>query len=222
MTRKTPKIGRPPAGEIEERKRTILEMATRLFIENGFEKTTVAAIGKAAGVTKRTIYEHIGDKETLFHEVCMQSVPKALELHFELRPKGKTTREALKSLAKVLLSYSLAQDTIALTRLLMAERLRFPDLVRESALAMRILFQKLIEDALQEMIELDLLPECETHKAADYFYDIVVGNVQLQMLFDVARTPPDEAETQERIEVLLHGLSGLESTAPRSGQTSST
>lgn len=208
MSKRTAKIGRPPAGEIEERKRTILEMATKLFIAQGFEMTTVADIAAAAGVTKRTIYDHIGDKKTLFHAVCMECIPRMFELRFDHWRSGRTTREALKELGQLLWDYTLAPETVALTRMLMVERLRFPELVQESTTAMSVLCRKLIQEALNEMIELDLLPPLDTYSTVDRFYDLVVGSIQLQMAFDVIAEMPPETELDDRIDVFLHGVLG--------------
>lgn len=63
----------------------ILAVATELFIANGFEKTTVEVVGKAVGVIKRTIYDHIGDKDTLFHAVCIERLVSSENLIQEVR-----------------------------------------------------------------------------------------------------------------------------------------
>ena len=204
MSRNAPKLGRPPAGEIEQRKRTILAKATELFIANGFEKTTVGAIGKAAGVTKRTIYDHIGDKDTLFRAVCMEQLPQTLQAQFELELEGKSTRQALKDMAGLLVDYSLSAETIALTQMLMVERMRFPDLLREAATEMRELYSDLIRTAFDEMAGMGLLPPSDNERIAHYFYDIVIGGNQLQMLFDVKSEPPGDAEIDERVNIFLY------------------
>jgi len=210
MNKPVAKIGRPPAGEIEKRKQTILAVATKLFVARGYDKTTLAEIGKGAGVTKRTIYDHIGDKDTLFRTICMESLPQGLELHFEPRSSGLTARESLKSLAKLILDYSLSDDNIAITRMLIVERQRFPDLVRQAVLTMRELYRQLIENALEDMTNLGLLkPSGKIEKIAYCFYDIIVGGVHTQMLFDIVKEPPSEEEIDQRINLFLFGYQAL-------------
>lgn len=46
-------------------KEALLQNALRLFTEEGYENTGVAAIVEAAGVTKPTLYHHFGNKEGL-------------------------------------------------------------------------------------------------------------------------------------------------------------
>jgi len=55
--------GRPRS---EEKRRRILEAATRLFTEQGYEGTSVDDIAAAAGVSKQTVYTHYESKENLF------------------------------------------------------------------------------------------------------------------------------------------------------------
>lgn len=216
MNGKATKIGRPPTGEIELRKRKILEVAAELFIAGGYEKTTLDAIAKAASVTKRTIYENIGDKEALFRAVCTERLPQALKTQFDLNLKGKSTRENLLGLARIVLNYSLSDNTVALARMLMVERIRFPDLVGQAAGAMRALYNELIKTVLDEMVEMGELPPSNTSNTADYFYDVVVGNAQMQMLFGIKKKKPGNAEIDERIDIFLYGYLNPKKAGKRS------
>lgn len=55
--------GRPPS---KKKRQLILDAATRLFTEQGYEGTSVEDIAIAAGVSKQTVYSHFGSKENLF------------------------------------------------------------------------------------------------------------------------------------------------------------
>lgn len=46
----------------------ILEAATQLFLDRGFDATTVAQIAEAAGVSRATVFWHFNDKKSLFRE----------------------------------------------------------------------------------------------------------------------------------------------------------
>ena len=45
----------------------------RLFLRDGYERTSVDAIAAEAGVSKRTIYNRYGDKENLFLSVLKEA-----------------------------------------------------------------------------------------------------------------------------------------------------
>ncbi|MFE6777662.1 TetR/AcrR family transcriptional regulator [Streptomyces sp. NPDC057702] len=49
--------------------RRLLEAATRLFAERGYDRTSVQEIVAAAGVTKGALYHYFGSKDDLLHEV---------------------------------------------------------------------------------------------------------------------------------------------------------
>src|SRR5262245_44606447 len=47
----------------------LLEAATRLFAEKGFESTSVQEVVEAAGVTKGAMYHYFGSKDDLLYEI---------------------------------------------------------------------------------------------------------------------------------------------------------
>ena len=57
----------------------ILTAARALFLEDGFDRTTVDAISARAGVSKRTVYDYFGDKQTLLIGVLTEGGQVLLE-----------------------------------------------------------------------------------------------------------------------------------------------
>lgn len=58
------------AGARAQAKRAVIARAALdLFVRDGYERTSVDAIAAEAGVSKRTVYNHYGDKERLFISV---------------------------------------------------------------------------------------------------------------------------------------------------------
>ncbi len=53
----------------DELRRHLLWQAKTVFLDAGFEGTSMDAVARAAGTTKRTLYAHFGSKEGLFLEV---------------------------------------------------------------------------------------------------------------------------------------------------------
>lgn len=62
----TPPTARMPRAQ---RRSQLLELATRVFTEKGFQSTSMDDIAAAAGVTKPVLYQHFDSKETLYLEV---------------------------------------------------------------------------------------------------------------------------------------------------------
>ncbi|MFD0773202.1 TetR/AcrR family transcriptional regulator [Streptomonospora algeriensis] len=53
----------------ESKRAAILDAAETLFVSEGYELTSVDAVAARAGVSKRTVYDHFGDKRSLFQSV---------------------------------------------------------------------------------------------------------------------------------------------------------
>ena len=49
-----------------QRREQLMEVATRLFADRGYDSTTTAAIADAAGVTEPILYRHFKSKQDLF------------------------------------------------------------------------------------------------------------------------------------------------------------
>src|SRR5262245_28968785 len=52
----------------------LLDTALDLFLEQGFERTSIDAITSAAGMAKRTVYLRYGDKESLFRAALERAI----------------------------------------------------------------------------------------------------------------------------------------------------
>ncbi len=62
-----------------ETRQQIIDAAYTLFYQNGFMRTGVDAIANAAGITKRTLYQHFGSKDELIGVVLEHQHQMALE-----------------------------------------------------------------------------------------------------------------------------------------------
>lgn len=55
--------------DTHEKRQAILEGAVKVFIENGYDVSSMDKIAEVAGVSKRTVYNHFQSKESLFQAV---------------------------------------------------------------------------------------------------------------------------------------------------------
>src|SRR6202047_1798597 len=122
--------GRPSCADALRLRQRILEVATELFLAEGYGSTTIEAVAARAGISKRTFYHRFDDKSALFaavvHEIIEQIRPPAGVPLIE----GATLRDVLRRLAGMIVRAALSPQAIALHRLVMAESARFPELVR--------------------------------------------------------------------------------------------
>ena len=178
----------------------ILEAARELFLSDGFERTSVDAIAARAGVSKRTVYDYFGDKQTLLRQVVidagstlMVSVQGAID-----EKLGDVTdlKAALVAFAASVVGTTMdSPDYAALTRLVSAEATQLPDLIAsfgeepEDALARR--FAELHEDGL--------LVAPDPRLAADHFVALTFQLTTPGSSLGKS-SPRDAVQTRRRIE----------------------
>lgn len=76
----------------------ILEAAMRLFLEAGFEKTTMSLVAEEAGVSRATVFWHFSDKKSLFREAFNRLIApfrRSLERDFDTLPPIKRLQEQI-------------------------------------------------------------------------------------------------------------------------------
>lgn len=119
-----------PSRLTDRKRQAILKAAAEQFRACGFEATSVDRIAAAAGVSKRTIYNHFPGKEELFAETLVQLFQNgaaALELPYR-RERG--LREQLTELLRQKMAMLADPDFIGLARVAVAEGIRAPDHAR--------------------------------------------------------------------------------------------
>jgi TetR/AcrR family transcriptional repressor of mexJK operon len=112
----------------EDRVSELLDAATEVFIEHGFEGASTNEIARRANCSKRTLYVRFPSKEKLFIAVLerrMDSIFK--QFATALPPEGPIER-TLKEYGSRLLQFALSEKQIALARVVSMESPRFPTL----------------------------------------------------------------------------------------------
>ncbi|WP_062135209.1 TetR/AcrR family transcriptional regulator [Demequina aestuarii] len=91
-------------GQSAAKHEAILEAATSLFLSDGYDRTSVDAIAARAAVSKRTVYDHFGDKASVLEAVLRRSTETLVAtvrgaIDDELRP-GRDLEVALLAFAR--------------------------------------------------------------------------------------------------------------------------
>ena len=153
--RATVRLGRPPKemeGEVEER---ILDAAHKVFLERGFEGSSIDEIAVAARSGKPTIYARIGDKRALFTAVVMRDVVgRIAQFKSDMSIDG-TIEERLVRVAIAMLQWTLESERMALLRLAIAEVNRFPEIASQVSRNAQQLSTEVAVGFLGEMVQTD-------------------------------------------------------------------
>lgn len=78
-----PTSGAQQGGGLISKRRAILSGALSEFARDGYARASIDAIASSAGVSSRTIYNHFGDKATLFEAVIQASAEQVADAHIE-------------------------------------------------------------------------------------------------------------------------------------------
>jgi AcrR family transcriptional regulator len=88
--KRKPAIGRPRARHLGPKRRRpqVLDVALRLFIDKGYESTSMDEIAGAAGVTKPVVYDCYAGKEELFNALLRREEERVLSQIAAALPAG--------------------------------------------------------------------------------------------------------------------------------------
>jgi TetR/AcrR family transcriptional repressor of mexJK operon len=199
--------GRPTALELERRKRRVMEVATQLFVERGFAATSLVDIARGAGVATRTLYQHFGDKESIFREVIY-----ARDAEAALQPPkvqaGDTLYDALLNTSTYAYTITYREQSIGLMRLMIAESNRFPEFMQSIAKTIFSHFRSNIEKMLEALANAGLIPDGDHARSAELFSDLVLGSHPIMTYTNWDAVLPSEKDVEERLEMFILGRFG--------------
>lgn len=99
-------------------RQTLLEAATTVFLQKGFDRTLMADISERAGCSKGTLYSYFTSKEELFFEVVIGSTEQECQsVVLALDTSYVSLQEALQRFGKSFLSLLYSPRFQALRRL---------------------------------------------------------------------------------------------------------
>ena len=120
--------GRPSRQESAQLSDRILDVATVLFLSDGFGATSIEGIAKRAGISKRTFYHRFTGKEMLFEAVVRRLIERWTPSFDAALLEGAPLADGLRQAAEHMLNVALTPEALALHRMVIAEARRFPKL----------------------------------------------------------------------------------------------
>lgn len=107
----------------------MLETALDMFLDKGYEQTTLEAIATALGMTKRTIYARYEDKAALFKAAVQQAIDRwAMPIEILEALDQDDLENTLLAVARMRVAHVLTPEGLRMQRALNAEAYRFPEI----------------------------------------------------------------------------------------------
>jgi len=118
--------GRPSRLQSAQLSDRILDVAEALFLGHGFGATSIEAVAKRAGISKRTFYHRFPGKEQLFEAVVRRLIERWTPPFDAGLLEARSLEDGLLRSAEYMLAVALTPQALALTRIVIAEAQRFP------------------------------------------------------------------------------------------------
>lgn len=125
--------GRPTREEADRLDEAVRDAALELFLENGYEGTTMNAIAAAAGTTKPSLYARFPTKEDVFRSVLGWAMQRTDWPTPEPEiPDYDDLAESLTAIGEAALRRALDPSMIKLQQVAIAYASRYPDIARNA------------------------------------------------------------------------------------------
>ena len=199
--------GRPTSEQTAQLTADLREAALELFLEHGYEGTSLDAIARAAGTTKVSVYARFDDKESLFVSVVQWATGRPdWPVPEPPAPDLDDLEGALRAIAETAVRRATHRDMVKLTRIAVAEATRFPDLA-EQASAAGWPRKQLVVDLLARHAATGAIEADEPEILAEHFLGLVSGMPARLASFGIVRRPAVQRRyTEVAVDLFLRGL----------------
>lgn len=193
----------------DSRRKALLRAAAEVFFEQGYAATSIDAIIKRAGGSKRNIYNEFGNKGGLFSAIVRENADRVLSPLTIEEMEGHDLRATLTAFGRHSMDVYMSPTLIGIYRIAVTEANRFPDLVKsfyeQGPARTTIRLAEVLEVARgRGEIQAD-----DCMRLAGHFVAMTRDNLHLQVVLGL-RPPPSEEEAREAVasavEVFLNGV----------------
>ncbi|MGB5920515.1 TetR/AcrR family transcriptional regulator, partial [Arcobacter sp.] len=171
----------------ETKRQTIIQAATEVFREFGFERASMSKICARAGGSKTTLYNYFSSKEELFFEVI--SISNADEFKFAHKPIDESNEienvhEQLCEFGKRYLAFLYSPKLKELRRLTISQS-GITDLGKIAYNNRILKSQNIISKYIEKAINSNKIIKTDTTIAAKHLYGLLESELIYQFLFQI-------------------------------------
>ena len=190
------------------RRAAITSVARKLFIEQGYERTTLGDVVERSGGSLATVYKLFGNKEGLLNAVVLENAASGDTLIRQIAATNAPPNVAIHRIASALKDHFLDPDLVALIRIVMARSISDVDVARSyyeetadrTRAAMQAVFQRWADEGYKMNANPALLTDC--------FLGMLFSDVYRAVITHYAAPPltPDEFRTRTNLFLKGAGL----------------
>jgi AcrR family transcriptional regulator len=138
--------------EIDSKRYTIAETAKLMFVENGFNETSMRQIAEAVGLGKSTLYDYFSSKDDIIVYVIQGHMEKLLQRAEAILSESGLASEHLRGIMQMHLAFLLENKAFYLRLVFQAQRLKVESQqrIQVQRYAYQDLVKSLIETGIQQ------------------------------------------------------------------------
>lgn len=180
------------------RRARYLAAARRLFVERGYDGTTMDAIVAEVGGSKATLYKVFPTKEDLVRGVITEALDQSSAGQGGPSIEAMPLRDALMRLGRITHEVVVGEGAVAMLRLAMGEVHRFPELAEAVWQVGPARSYARFRVFLEARCAAGELAVPDVQLASEQFLATIAGHIQLKVAMGVA-PPPSAAEREARV-----------------------
>lgn len=188
MTRSVTRSAGPGRPKDQQKRAAILDAAKRLFVERGYNATSMDAVASVARVSKLTVYSHFGDKDALFTEAVRCKCEEQLPAQIFLADPTGSPREQLLEIARAFFALVTSAEALAVHRTVVANLQQSPQLGALFWEAGPARVQGAFDAFLRVEVAAGNLNILDTRRAATQFFCLLKGESHARMEFGCCAT----------------------------------
>jgi len=200
--------GRPKQLSDTEREEIILDAMERVLVARGLKGASMAAIARAAGMSKRTLYEVFNSRDELF-EACVRRIRASIFRPLSAEDADRPVAERLHRILMPDARHAADETPIAVLRGIMAEAPAHPDLARRFMKEGPEEARRLVARELDRAVARGEVDIADTALGADLLCGMAYVS-PIDRLVAIDRPPPSTAEIDRRltaaIQLFLYGV----------------
>jgi AcrR family transcriptional regulator len=169
-----------------EKQNNILNVATELFLQHGFDAVSLDDVLERVGGSKTTLYIYYGNKEGLFAAIVRKMYEEKLAPMRTLDVSAMDAKAGLNAIGRCFLTCVIDEKGRAFFRMMVAQAERFPALMREFYAEGPEMVQTFVRKNLERWQRQGMLRTGNAKSLAIQFIGIMLGDFSTRSLLGLA------------------------------------
>ncbi|MBB3033713.1 TetR/AcrR family transcriptional regulator [Alteriqipengyuania lutimaris] len=190
---------------LDRRRNAVVEAARALFVEQGFERTTLGDIVERAGGSLATVYKVFGSKDGLLEAVVFEKAASGEEIIQGVVAEGGSPAHILQRIAEGLHGHFLDPEVVALVRIVIARSINDRDFASRFFERTATRTKRALEVAFSTWEKEGVAMDGEPEALAEIFLDMIVSDLHAEAISHGVGSRHSSDRLRARTEFFLAG-----------------